>query len=66
MADQSAIHFGRGWHGDPFVDDCGCRKAPCGLVDGEGINPDCKQHNGFETIRSSHPAKDCPADGDGH
>ena len=37
-------HIGRGFTVDPFVDSCGCGKAPCGLVDSTKINPDCPHH----------------------
>ena len=57
-----SAHFGRGWTGDPFVGECGCAKAPCGLVDGDNLSPDCKQHGlgSSKTLRSWHDADDCP------
>lgn len=58
-------HLSRSWDiEDPFANDaenpCGCGLAPCGAVDGKKVNPNCGQHNGLETIRTSHRAEDCP------
>lgn len=57
-------HFSRSWGKDPFAPECGCGLAPCGKVDSKQLNPDCKQHNGWQTIRSAHSEADCPGEED--
>lgn len=56
------VHCGRSFTGHPLEDNCPCAKAPCGLVDSEGIDPNCPQHAiaAAQTIRQSHPADSCP------
>lgn len=57
------VHFARGWTDDRFLPTCGCKAAPCGLVDGSQVNPECPQHTlrAAKTMRQMHPAKECPA-----
>jgi len=55
-------HTGRSWGGPGDIErDCLCPKAPCGLVANNSAAPDCDQHDGSRTIRSSHRADHCPA-----
>lgn len=56
----SVRHSGRSWGGPgPIEADCPCPKAPCGLVPNDYPDP-CGQHDGSESIRSSHRADACP------
>lgn len=54
------MHIIRGWRGDPFAPECGCRLLPCQYVEPK---EECEQH-GFrsgKTIRGMHLASECPA-----
>jgi hypothetical protein len=55
-------HYGRSWTGHLIEDECMCEQAPCGLVTGEFIWPDCPQHSpkAAKTMRQGHQADKCP------
>lgn len=68
------LHIGRHWSSTyqhaasnamdqrPTIEDgCPCPKEPCGMIDSDKVDPDCQQHSGMKTIRSSHYPEDCPA-----
>ncbi len=63
---HGAAHISRAWGPDPFVDECPCEKAPCGLVVSSGVDPACPQHaiGASKTIRANHTVENCP-DGEG-
>lgn len=60
----SEWHFGRSWKGHLIEDECECEclQAPCGLVEGFRVLPDCPQHSptAAKTMRQGHVATDCP------
>jgi len=58
-------HIGRQWVGHDIEDTCPCGKAPCGLVDGNRVDPECTQHpiERAKTLRQVHHADACPAEG---
>lgn len=62
---MTSLHIGRSWpgQGTPMEDNCPCPKTACGLVDGENVHPECDQHPFLraKTLRSMHPADECPA-----
>lgn len=67
---REGYHIGRHWPGvytsprlgQTLEEECPCPVEACGLVAYENIDPNCPQHSieAAQTIRSSHPAKDCP------
>ncbi|WP_422758948.1 hypothetical protein [Paenarthrobacter sp. C1] len=61
---MTSLHIGRSWpgHGTPMEDNCPCPKTACGLVDADNVHPECDQHpfGRAKTLRSMHPADECP------
>lgn len=59
--DWGAAHWGRSWSDTRLEDGCPCPKAPCGLVVGSTIDPECDQHpwTRGKTMRQMHKAEDC-------
>jgi hypothetical protein len=60
------VHIGRSWNGPGDVEAlCPCPKAECGLVDVDNMSDACEQHPPMrgKTIRTGHPADDCPGIG---
>lgn len=62
MSHDWSMHIGRSFTGTRIEDACPCEKAPCGLVDTTGIDPECTQHpwQRGNTIRQQHQPEDCP------
>jgi hypothetical protein len=61
---MTSLHIGRSWPGGgtPMEYNCPCPKTACGLVDGDNVHPGCDQHSFLsgKTLRSMHPAEECP------
>lgn len=59
----SGNHLGRSFNGTRLEDNCPCKKAPCGLVIQDEINPACTEHPNerLKSIRQSHRADKCSA-----
>lgn len=58
------LHLGRSWWPHHELEDaCPCKKAPCGLADGDGIDPDCPEHGwkAAKTMREMHRDEVCAA-----
>ncbi|MEU3285600.1 hypothetical protein [Streptomyces longwoodensis] len=59
-------HIGRSFGGPGHIEaTCPCDLAPCGLVDTDSVSNECDQHppTACKTIRTGHPAEDCPGTG---
>lgn len=59
------FHISRHFGGPGTVEaECPCPKAECGMVVSDAPHEQCAQHNagrfGAKSIRSGHPADDCP------
>lgn len=60
------MHVGRSFDGGGHIEaTCPCPLTWCGLVDTENVAPSCDQHPPMrcKTVRTGHPAEDCPGYG---
>ncbi|WP_435613275.1 hypothetical protein [Streptomyces sp. bgisy159] len=57
------MHIGRSFDGPGHIEaTCPCALALCGLVDTDNVSDECDQHPpaACKTMRTGHPAEDCP------
>lgn len=63
MTSERTPHLSRSWNGAGHLEaTCPCGKAPCGMVDGDLIDPACLEHplERMKTIRTMHWSDTCP------
>lgn len=61
---QIEMHVGRTWGGPGTKErECGCPKAPCGLVIAAKALEDCDEHSIWsgKTLRTLHLGSACPS-----
>ncbi|MFD9442138.1 hypothetical protein [Streptomyces sp. NPDC060001] len=59
-------HISRAFDGGGHLEaSCPCPLEPCGMVDRDKVDPACTQHppTACRTMRSGHPAENCPGVG---
>lgn len=62
MPGSKGTHF---WLGpmEAKLEDCPCRRAGCGFVEIEGVDPSCPHHGHvpMALVTAMHPQRGCPA-----